>query len=279
MPTSLADLEVSAVYGALDDDAFGAGEYVHAHVARELGRQARHEVLTGNYLVHECWRVDGTDDVEAEGGRVFNAPPGWRRVLGPFYPPRKRCLPTGELQVYARITSGTRVLMQIVTAGHARQIDIRSTTAPNVLAMAGTGSWEWYTLTGIRLGRELYDVIEAWVSADSASGFDTAAFGTPGSGTPTTVSGQQLTLATAAWNATAINAARDRNVIRFLNADGVVIVQDRGFVATGATSLFFDRPLTPEQIAACANAGVTFELRTQPAVRLGSFVLVEEDGY
>ena len=41
MPTSLADLEVSAVYGALDDDAFGAGEYVHAHVARELGRQAR----------------------------------------------------------------------------------------------------------------------------------------------------------------------------------------------------------------------------------------------
>ena len=38
-------------------------------------------------------------------------------------------------------------------------------------------------------------------------------------------------------------------------------------------------PLTPEQIAACANAGVTFELRTQPAVRLGSFVLVEEDGY
>lgn len=280
MPNSLRDEEVSAVYGALDNDAFGAGDHIHAHVLRELKRQAKHVAVTGNYLVHQVWRVDGSDDLEPTGGCVFDVMPQWARVLGPFFPPRKPNLQTGELQVYARITSGATVLLQIVTGRHALRADVRSSGARNVLAMVGSGSWEWYELTGVALGLDAHDVIEVWATADAASGFDTAAFGTPATGTPSTVSPGELYVATAAWNANAINAAPGRNVVRFLNADGAIIAPDRPVIASDATHLgLLPNLLTGDQAQACTNAGVTFALRTQPAVRLGAFVLVEEHGY
>lgn len=279
MPTSLDELEVASAMGALDSDSAQRGAAAHAHVLRELQRTARRQTRVGDYLGQFWWRVDGSDDVEAPGGRSFVAPLAWVRVIHPWVAPRKRHLRTGSLRVRARIANGADVYLYVQTEA-VGEPPPRISTARNILLCAGTGSWATYSTDAIELGRDDFDSISVWATADAVTTIDTGVYGTPDSGTAEGVSAREVYDADAAWIPAAFHASPYGVSIEFLNADGNVIVPRRTVSAglNGATSLWFDEPITTQQATACNNAGVTYRLLASPAVRLGNVVLRENDG-
>jgi hypothetical protein len=278
MPTDIDDLEVASPFGALDADAFLNPAYVHAHGLRDLQRNARRLANRGEYLISQQWRVDGSDDIEAEGGRVFDAPMGWMRVLGPVTAARKRHLRMGEIMVRARITNSTSVIFQVVTLGSGITYR-RSATAPNCFEAAGTGSWAWYTMDDITLGADNLDQISVWVTAAPTTAFDTGTFGTPDTGAPTVVSLDVLTDTAAAWNVAAFNARPGLVAVEFLNGDGAVVVQRRQVTALSSVELEFSDPLSMDEMRMANNGGITYRLLLAPGVRLGSVTLREMDDF
>lgn len=279
----LSVIEIAQRYGALDDTAAGAGDFVHAHVLRELARQSHRLVQRGEYLTHQVWNVDGTD-AEAPGVMIFSASPSWSRVLGPIPVMRKPHLRTARMYLRARITVDTVVLVQIVTRAHAFRADLRSSTAsPNVIALAGTGDWEDYIATGIALGSDDIEVIEVWATADATSNhMDTATYGSPNNGTPDFITQGELRLTGATWDMTALNAAYGAVTVQLLNGDGVVFAPPRPFVCAGTELLRIGNPAlywTPDEVRAGNNPAATFELLEVPSVRMAAFKLREQDGY
>lgn len=273
MPTSLSQLEVASPFGALDSDACTSSEFVSAHVLRTMQMNARRLAYRGEYLIDQVWTASGSNDAEEAGARLIDVPLTWTRILGPCTVERKRHLLTGTLQVRARITSGTTVWLQVETGQHA----LSSVATTNVLEMAGTGSWAWYTLTSVRLGRTDADDISFWVRAPADQAWTTGTFGSPDTGTADVVGPLDFRDIGATWTPAAINANIGRLAVEFVNSDSVVLVR-RGVRCTFTDTLAFDVPL-PQRIATACNAsGVTYRLLEGPALRLASLTLREDDG-
>lgn len=277
MPSRLSTREVASPYGALDADRFTPGAAVSAHELRELERNARRLTGRGEYLLSLPWRSDG-DDVEALGGRTFDASITWRRVLGPVDCARKRHLATGSLRLRARITAGADVLVFVET----EQVQMRGLRAsanhPNVLRCRGTGAWEWYEMDDIRLGRDDYDAISIWSTAEPSEAFDTGLFGTPSSGSADAVTATDIFDASAVW----LNTIARRPglvVIEFLTSAGGRAVPLRSVTFFSTTALSFDVPLTAAQVRACNNPGVTYRLLQVPYARFGAIALRENDRF
>ncbi len=273
MPTSLSQLEVAAPFGALDSDACTASEFVSAHVLRTMQNNARRLAYRGEYLIQQAWSADGSSDEEQDGGRMFDAPITWARVFGPVEVKRKRHLLTGTLQVRARITSGATVYLQVETSQHA----VNSSSSINVLSMVGTGSWAWYTLTDVALGRHDTDHISLWARAVADQAWVTGTFGTPTTGTATVVGPLDFQDIGAAWVPNAINAVPGRLHVEFVNSDSIVLAR-RGVICTFVDVLAFTRRLSNATAAACNASGVTYRLVAGPGARLAAVVLREDDG-
>lgn len=273
MPTSLSQLEVAAPFGALDSDACTASEFISAHVLRTMQNNARRLAYRGEYLIDQVWTANGSSDAEEDGGRMLDVPREWMRILGPCTVQRKRHLLTGTLQVRARITNGTTVYMQVETRQHA----LSSVSSTNVLTMVGTGTWAWYTLTGVRLGRSDADDISFWVRALADQSWTTGTFGSPSTGTADVVGPFDFRDIGATWTPAAINANIGRLAVEFVNSDSVVLVR-RGVRCTYTDVLAFDVQLPDRITAACNASGVTYRLLEGPALRLASLTLREDDG-
>lgn len=278
MPTNLDSLEVASPFGALDALAVDNPSFVHAHGLRELQRNARRLANRGEYLIAQQWRMDGSDDIEGAGGRVFDAPMAWTKVLGPVTCPRKRHLRTGEIMVRARITNSASVVFQVVTLGSGIT-NRRSTTGPNCFEAAGTGAWAWYTSNMINLGGDGIDQISIWVTAAPSTAFDTAAFGTPDTGSASDVGTFSFQDTGAAWDVGAFNARPGLVAVEFFNADGSLVARRRSVTALSPDILFFDDPLTPDEVRAANNGGVQYRLMLAPGVRLASVTLREMDDF
>jgi hypothetical protein len=273
MPTSLSQLEVAAPFGALDSDACTASEFVSAHVLRTMQMNARRLAYRGEYLIDQVWTANGNNDAEEDGGRMLDVPRDWMRFIGPCTVQRKRHLLTGTLQVRARISSGTTVQLQVETGQHA----VSSASAVNVMDMTGTGSWAWYTMTDVRLGRQDADEISLWVRANADQPWSTGAFGTPDTGTADVVSTLDFRDIGATWTPAAINANLGRLFVEFYNTDGIVLAR-RGVRCTFTDTLAFDTPLPQRTTTACNASGVEYRLLEGPAMRLASVTLREDDG-
>lgn len=276
-------IEIARRYGALDETAAGVGDHVHAHVLRELARQAHRLALTGNYLTHQVWNVDGSDS-EAPGTFIFSAGPSWTRVIHPFPVERKAHLRTADLYFHARITDGATVLVQLVTGGHAFRPDARSSTGnPNVVALVGTGLWQDYAFSGIRLGPDEVELLELWVTADATGNLmDEGVYGAPNQGAPTAVQQNSLSVAGATWNMGAINSRPGALVVRLYDGAGAVFASDRPIQCATPTSLTIPDPAhwwTRDQVAAANNPAVAFRILEVPTVRFGAFQVREQNGY
>lgn len=279
MPTDLDDLEVASPFGALDATVVSSPSFVHAHTLREMQKNGRRLSGRGEYLLAKAWRQDGSDDVEGEvGSRVFDAPIGWSCVIDGTPVFRKRHLRLGSIQIRSRITNGATVLFQVVTRGSGLT-QARSSTATNVISATGSGSWVWYASDEIVLGPHDTDLVSLWVTADATVTFDTGAFGTPATGTPTTVNRGLFTDSGAAWDVSAINARPGLIMVEFLNADGAVIAARRSVFALDATTLQFTRNLNGTEWASAQNPGVTYRLAMVPGVRLGAVNMREIDEF
>ena len=273
MPTSLSQLEVASPFGALDSDACTASEFVSAHVLRTMQNNARRLAYRGEYLIDQVWTANGSSDAEEDGGRMFDVPRDWMRFLGPCTAQRKRHLLTGTLQVRARITSGAPVRLQVETTQHTRS-DVSSA---NVMSMTGTGSWAWYTMTDVRLGRADADEISLWVRANADQAWSTGTFGSPSTGTADFVGTQDFRDIGATWTPAAINANIGRLAVEFYNSDGIILAR-RGVRCTYTDVLAFDVPLSNRVATACNASGVEYRLLEGPAMRLASVTLREDDG-
>lgn len=273
MPTSLSQLEVAAPFGALDSDACTASEFISAHVLRTMQNNARRLAYRGEYLIDQVWTANGSSDAEEDGGRMLDVPREWMRFLGPCTVQRKRHLLTGTLQVRARITSGATVYLQVETGQHT----LSSVASTNVLTMAGTGSWAWYTLTGVRLGRTDADDISFWVRAAADQPWLTATYGSPDTGTADFVGPQDFRDIGATWDPAAINLSLGALAVEFVNSSSVVLAR-RGVRCTYTDVLAFDVELPQRTASACNAVGVVYRLLGSPALRIASLTLREDDG-
>lgn len=283
MPSALSAIEYASRFGALDETASGRGEFVHAHVLRELARNGNRLVSKGDYLVQQMWNRLGSDG-EAVGARLFTPAPRWQRVYLGTREPHKRWLPTGDLRMRARIDSGEVVLFQFVTGGHELRADIRAGgQSPNVIACTGTGDWALYETDALRLGvLSDFEAIEVWATAEpSTSLMNETTYGAPNRDAPETVYGNGFVLSTATWDWLALNGVIGQHVVQFFNVDDVAITPPLRFHANSSTELTFDGEgfLTPEQITACNAPGVTFSIFSVTTVRMGSLVIRERDGW
>lgn len=289
MPSTLDEIEYASLYGGLVVESVEAGAFAHAHVLREIARNANRLAAKGNYLCSHFWKKAASDDGDQRGAALSFLGPEWRRVLGPYWAPRKQHLTTATVQIYARITDGITALFQVCGFSQPLQRSYRSVQgAPTVIECLGTGDWEWYTATDVPLGNEPLDSIELWGwSEDDAALYQDSVYGTPAAGTAELVTSTGFYDSAGAWDKSAFSEANGAVTVVFLTSGGAPIVGPRRVQAepwsTGGTltSLAFSpgQELTPDEVRRASSSGVTYELRQSGLVRFGAFIVRENDGF
>ena len=180
--------DVASQYGALDSGAVVDGDAAHAHVLSTVSRNVQRLVVRGEPLFVGAWD-SSTDSGEAvntgslTGYAVFGA---WSRIIpGPITVDKSPWHSKATLRVVAKIGNGLNAYLQVVTRGAQ---PASSTDAPNVLTMAGTGAFVEYALTGVDLGPNDTEDLDFLIQGDPTStGLNTGTYGTPASGTVSSV--------------------------------------------------------------------------------------------
>lgn len=285
MPTDSSVVEYASLFGALETGATESGDFAHAHVLREIARNGHRLAGRGNYLVTQVWTENSPDAVDT-GTRAMYVGPRWQRVMVPMVIKRKTHLRTGSVQFYARITDGMRVLLQVVTGGRSPRFDMRHVNADaTCVDCLGTGGWEWYEATVMPLGPHEVDRVDVWAYGDILdTAFDTGVFGTPATGTPSSVLSIGFEDSGASWDNVEFSERPNAVSVTFYSSSGAVIIPPRPVVSTITTNsdyLSFARgyELSEHEVRLGNSPGVTYELTGAALMRMGTFILREEDAY
>jgi len=280
MPTPGLRAEYPTQFGALDDDAARAAISGDAHVLRELARNANYLAGLGNPLLNLCWNAspDTGDDI-VQGGMVdWVTFPDWRRlIMGPAPVKRKPSILYGEVQGWASVTNGQRLWIQIGTDALPFNPQAQL-TAPNVIAITGTGSMANFSATHIPLGRGEFDMVDIFVTGDPTEDLMSAGYGTQ-AGTITGMGMDWIVDSGATFNAS-LNAVSASLTLVILDSAGAIVAQ-RGVAGVHPAStdtLYTVQPLFTAQ--ECVRfLGLDYEIRQRCGYRFESLVLHEMNAW
>ena len=156
--------EIADTFGGLDDVSFETGDAFDAYILRTIARSGNRLVTKGHPIANCMWPVDNSigDEVGAIGAFEGVGRLEWNKVFE-FHAPKKPMLHRARVHVYADITDGAVMQMQIITGRSEARRDEPESNARNVLTMTGSGAYKWYELDELPISFESYDRFEIWI--------------------------------------------------------------------------------------------------------------------
>lgn len=131
---------------------------------RHLARNSNRMAAQGGPMLNLCWDAREPSGATLERG-VYSVIPSkdWQPIVSPLPAPHNPLARSATLYVYARITNGVRIYLQLTTSRW--RFDL---TPPilRVLTMSGDGTMQRYTLEDVPLGTSDFEPIGAYFKGD-----------------------------------------------------------------------------------------------------------------
>lgn len=276
MPAAGTRYERAAVHGGMDSTYFSQSNAGNAHMIREVARNSNRIHSVGMPILSLQWRADGDPATDRDGIMAdYVTWPAWQRIFpAPIPCPHQPQLRSAHVDVWANISNGQSVYLQIGTS--AKPFNAASThlTEPNVFTMAGAGVMTAYTYSGLPLGPDPIEAIEIGLVGTSGAVADAADIIT-NSGTVTNVRERYVFDSAATYGGTLIAPGRAVGFwIGMFDTNGGYL-SFRRIVSATAFELYIDPPFTAEEMPLHIGASYTIYVSSQ--WRMNSLVITEED--
>lgn len=285
--------DLATLLSGIDSAAIADGRAPSAHLLRELARNANRMQSRSELVARLSFDAGGTagESMGADDMHGWGAIDRWM-PLTPVVPIERNPWLVGYKALVTTWTQeDAKLYLQIATQDHPFDPSA-GPDAPNVLVIDGdSGSDTWVSDSlSMTVTERRSDSVQLWLKGELLGAMDTAAYGSPASGTLTSLDAWNpapggiwtMSDSGATWDTSGSTPTSGGHLVRLLDVFGNEVVPYTRILANTATSFtiqmssFAGQPFGSgiEWVAALTvGGGCDYEIVKTPTWRLGDFAL------